>query len=274
MQLRKYRLSFSRINQIFISHMHGDHVFGLPGLISTMHLLGRKHALSVFGPSELRQYLDQYISLFGRDMEFDIHFFPVGHRGKTLVFEDRAIEVFSIPLKHRIPTTGFLFVEKAPGLNMDKDALERYRPGIEQIARIKEGEDLILPDGRVIPNSELTLPPYRRRSYAYISDTAFTEKAASLTGRVDLLYHEATFASKDNELAQLTHHSTAVDAARFARISGARKLLLGHFSSRYKDPQVLQDEARQEFAESYLVHDGDSYEILREREGENPDLYE
>lgn len=268
MQLRKYRVSFARIQQIFISHIHGDHVFGLPGLLSTMHLLGRTEKLQVFGPEALSDFIGFFKKTFGKEMEYEIEFIPVGHRTKNLIWEDKKTEVYSIPLKHRVPSTGFLFVEKDAELNLNKKLVDLYKPGIEQIAKLKRGEDLVLEDGRIIPNKEITLPPYKKRSYAYISDTAYQKSIIPHIKGVDLLYHEATFAQKDHKLAGFTMHSTAAQAAQAASEAGAGKLLLGHFSSRYKDLNVLLSEAKQYFENSFLVNDGDLYEIRREREGE------
>lgn len=273
-QLRKYKLGFSKINQIFVSHNHGDHVFGLPGLLSTMHLLGRKSGLQIYGPEGLRKYLDLFHESYGSEIDYKIEFIPVGHRNKSLIYEDKKIEVYSIPLKHRIPATGFLFIEKEAELNLKKEALDKYKPGIEQIAGIKKGKDLQISNNTIISNKDLTKPPYKRRSYAYISDTAYSEKISEQIKDVDLLFHEATFAEKDKGLAKKTFHSTASQAAIIAKKAGAGKLLIGHFSSRYKDLNLLLEEAKVHFDKVVLVEDGENFEILRERQGESPDISE
>ncbi len=270
-QLRKYKLSFSKINQIFISHNHGDHVFGLPGLLSSMHLLGRKSKLQIFGPESVKKYLDLFRETYGSEIDYRIEFIPVGHRQKHLIYEDRKLEVFAIPLKHRIPSTGFLFKEKEADLNIRKEALEKFKPGIEQMAKIKQGEDLQLSEKVIISNQDLTKPPYKRRSFAYISDTVYTEKICEHIEGVDLLYHEATFAEKDKLLAKKTFHSTAGQAGRIAKKAAAKKLILGHFSSRYKNLNVLLDEAKEYFENTILATDGDNFELLRERETDSPD---
>lgn len=264
-QLRKNRIGFGKINHIFISHGHGDHVFGLFGLFSSFQLLGRKSDLHVFGPEDIRVMLDFYHENFAQDHNFQIIFHPVGHRGVQKIFEDRNVEVFSIPLKHRTPTTGFLFREMPVDLNLIKEALDIFKPSIEEVVNIKKGADLILHNGEVIPNSELTLPPWKRRSYAYISDTIYTEKIVEHINDVDLLYHEATFENKDADLAKQTFHSTSGQAARIASLSNAGRLLIGHFSSRYKSTEKMLQEAREIFPNTEAVEDGDVYWVERER---------
>lgn len=266
MQLRKYKFSFSKINHIFISHVHGDHIFGLPGLLSTMQLLGRKNDLHIYGPAALDEILKLYRGNQDYVNYFKIVLHKIGHRRKNLIYSGKNIDVWSIPLKHRVETTGFLFEEKSPGLNIKKDAIEKYKPGIEQIAKIKIGEDLILDDGSIIDNHKLTQPPWKLRSYAYISDTAYSPKIADQILEVDLLFHESTFENTHEKLAALTLHSTAGQAALIAQKAGVGKLLLGHFSSRYKNLDNILKEAKIEFENSFIVEDGDNFEIKRIRE--------
>lgn len=246
--------------------MHGDHFFGLPGLLSTMQLLGRKTDLHIYGPLALEEYLNFHIRNFGLDKSYKIIFHPVGEGPVNLLFSDKKIDIFSIPLKHRIDCSGFLFQEKPAELNINKMALEYYRLGIEQIGEIKKGKDLVLSNGKRIENKKLTLPPWKSRSYAYISDTAFMPELTELINGVDLLYHESTFAREDAKLAKSTFHSTSVQAATIAKDAGAKKLVLGHFSSRYKNLDDLLLEAKSVFENSFLAAEGVSFEIVRERE--------
>jgi len=264
-QLRRFKLGFAKINRIFISHIHGDHVFGLFGLLSSFQLLGRKNELHIHGPGEIRELVTFYEKYFGTEQSYRIKVHPLGYTRRMLIFEDERIEVFSFPLQHRVPTCGYLFIEKRGDLNLKKEALDKYKPGIEAIHKIKSGEDLVLNDGTIIPNSELTLSPWKRRSYAYCSDTAFLPELSEIVKDVDLLYHEATFAKEDEELAKATMHSSSVQAALVASSAKARKLLIGHFSSRYKSPEILVNEAREIFQETFAVNDGDVFEVERIR---------
>lgn len=264
-QFRKHRVGFGKLNHIFISHGHGDHVFGLFGLFSSFQLLGRKADLHIYGPEDIRVLLDFYRNHYAAEGEFSIIFHPVGHRRVQKIFENKSVEVFSIPLKHRSPTTGFIFREIPPDLNLRKDALDIYKPSIEEVVQIKKGADLVLHSGEVIPSSELTLPPWKTRSYAYISDTAYTEKIVEHIMGIDLLYHEATFEQADVELARQTFHSTSVQAAKIAAAAGAGKLLIGHFSSRYKSVSKMEEEARSVFPDTKAVEDGEVFVVERER---------
>jgi len=265
-QLRRFRTRMGRINRIFISHMHGDHIFGLFGLLSSYQLLGRTADLHIHGPGELNELIGFYKKNFAQAGDFRIIVHAVSHRRAQVIFEDERVEVTAFPLRHRVPTSGYLFREKPAELNVRKDALDMYKPLIEQVVAIKKGEDLILSDGSVVPNEDLTLPPWKTRSYAYCTDTVYDPAIVEIIKDVDLLYHEATFSDNDKELAAATLHSTAGQAAEIARMAGAQKLLLGHFSSRYKDLDVLLKQAAAVFPESYLVNDGDSFEVERKRE--------
>jgi ribonuclease Z len=264
-QLRRFKLGFAKINRVFISHIHGDHLFGLFGLLSSFQLLGRKNELHIHGPGEIKEIVNFYEKYFGTEQSYRIKVHPLGYTRKMLIFEDERLEVFSFPLKHRVPTCGFLFIEKEGDLNLKKEAIDKYKPGIENIHSIKAGKDLVLDDGTIIPNTELTLSPWKRRSYAYCSDTSFDPKLSEILQEVDLLYHEATFSREDEELAKITGHSSTVQAASIALSSNARKLLIGHFSSRYKSPEILQNEAREIFPETFAVNDGDEFEVERVR---------
>jgi len=264
-QLRRYKLGFAKINRVFISHIHGDHVFGLFGLLSSFQLLGRKNELHIHGPGEIMEVVKFYEKYFGTEQSYRIKVHPLGYSRKMMIFEDERMEVFSFPLKHRVPTCGFLFREKPSELNLKKEAIDKYKPGIENIHKIKCGEDLQLENGSSIPNSELTLSPWKTRSYAYCSDTSFEPQLAEYLQEVDLLYHESTFSKEDEELANFTGHSSSVQAATVARACNAGKLLIGHFSSRYKSPEILMNEAREVFPETIAVNDGDVFEVERKR---------
>ncbi len=265
-QLRRFHTHMGRISRIFISHMHGDHIFGLFGLLSSFQLLGRQADLHLHGPGELNELINFYRKNFAQEGDFRMIVHPVGHRSPAVIFEDERVEVTAFPLKHRVPTTGFLFREKPVELNVKKEALDIYKPLISQVVEIKKGKDLLLSDGTLVPNEELTLPPWKTRSYAYCTDTVYDPGIVEIIRGADLLYHEATFLNRDRELAAHTLHSTAEQAAMIAREAGAQKLLLGHFSSRYKDLNLLLDEAMAVFPESCLVNDGDVFQVERQRE--------
>ena len=263
-QLRKFGLNPGRIHHIFISHLHGDHVYGLFGLLSTMGMMGRKVTLNLYGPTRLKEMLEDHFSFFG-SLPFPLEFHAPSPNTAIPIFEDEKLTVTPVQLKHRILTYGYLFREKKRALNVRKEMLERHDLGIADLVRIKAGEDFISPDGSRIPNQSLTFPPYRQRSYAYISDTLFDPGLAEVLKGVDLLFHEATFSNKDEKLATETKHSTAEQAGKLAKLAGVKKLLIGHFSSRYKAHGVLEEEARVEFPESYGVKDGDVYSVSQER---------
>lgn len=266
-RLMKAGVSPLRINAAFISHVHGDHTFGLPPLIATMGMLGRKTPFRVFGPESLAELMECFGRLYGVRFDFEVQFHAVDARQNALVWENKVMEVWSIPLRHRVPATGYLFREKEPGLNVRKEAVERYGLGVAQIVAAKNGLDVTLDDGRAIPNAELTYIPYRPRSYAYCSDTQYSGKVASIVEGVDLLYHEATFSDADKHLAKETGHSTTTQAAKTALKAGAGRLLIGHFSSRYKDLAVLEDEARSVFPETYIAREGQTFAIPLKKNG-------
>lgn len=263
-QLRKNRLSPARINHIFLSHLHGDHVFGLFGLISSMGMMGRKSPLHIYGPKATREMLESHFSYFTVP-PFEVKFHVC--ENEKLIFEDSKIEVLALQLKHRTETYGYLFKEKPRPLNLDKSKISYYEIGIEDIRKVKEGMDYLTDQGRIVPNSELTLPPWKRRSYAYISDTAFLPALANKIKGVDLLFHEATFLKKDINLAELTLHSTSSQAAEIARLAEAGKLLIGHFSTRYKKDQLFFDEAYEVFKNTVVVNDGDRFPVEPVRVG-------
>ncbi len=261
MQLRKYRLRLGKINHIFISHMHGDHTFGLFGLLSSFDLLGREEPLHIYGPELLEEMLLDHLRFFHNDPGYELCFHRIQCRRTALIYEDRNIEVTSLPLLHRIPTCGFLFREKPKERNILKEKIREYNIPIRKIVEIKRGSDLELSDGTVIPNRDLTLPPRRPRSYAYCSDTRPNEAIIPLIRNVDILYHETTFLHEDAKLAHETFHTTSRQAAKLAKKAGARRLLIGHFSSRYKDLSEFETEAKQVFPDTVAVNDGDVFKV-------------
>lgn len=261
-QLRRFRLSPARINHIFISHLHGDHVFGLFGLISSLGLMGRKAILNLYGPEGLEEMVRVHLRFFGT-LPFELCFHVA--REKEVIYQDSKTEVIPVRLMHRADTFGYLFREKPRLLNVDKSKIGHYGLGVEDIKKIKEGKDHLLGDGTVVPNDALTLPPLRQRSYAYISDTAYIPEIAEQIRGVDLLFHEATFLEKDADLARQTFHSTARQAALVAKAAGAGKLLLGHFSTRYRSDDLFLAEARAVFPESVAVNDGDRFRVEQHR---------
>ncbi|PVX52423.1 ribonuclease Z [Balneicella halophila] len=267
-QLRRFKTSLQKINYVFISHMHGDHFIGLPGLISSMALLGRTRPLHIFGPRALKEYLDYHTKLFGGRMEFVIDFHLNNPSKKELIFEDKVVEVYSFPLYHgSIPTSGFLFREKRRLANLIKEKLQEYKIPVSQMHRIREGADFINDKGEVVPNEELTIPAPTPRSYAFCSDTSYDERLVPIVKEVDLLYHEATFSEKERELAAKRFHSTAKQAARIALKANVGKLLIGHYSARYPDTTILQEQAQEVFKNTLAVEDGTKINIpLKNRE--------
>lgn len=260
-QLIKVGVSPMKINAVFISHLHGDHVFGLFPLISSMGLMGRKVPLHVYAPRPLDEIMAYHFRYFDTELPFEVVWHEVHTTRHEMLYENNVMEVWSVPLRHRVPTAGFLFKEKTPPLNVRKEKIAELGLGIAQITAAKRGEDVELGDGRVVPNVELTYTPYPPRSYAYLSDTNYSGKAVSLVRGVDLLYHEATYADDMRKEAKARGHATTLQAVKAAKESGAKQLIIGHFSSRYKDESVLLNECRAEFAETYLAEEGKCFEI-------------
>ena len=261
MQLRKNRIRFGKINHIFISHLHGDHVFGLYGLLSTYSLMGRKLPIRLYAPEKYMNILMSHLSDFDIHLSFEIDFVPLSGKDPILILDDKYVKVTSFPLQHRVPSYGFIFREK-PGLrNIIKECIERFHIPHVRIPAIKKGEDFITPEGIVVRNEELTIDPPKSLSYAYCSDTLYFSRLASFIRDVDLLYHEATFDSSLSSLARTTGHSTTHDAARTATEANAKDLVIGHFSARYKDIRPLVEEARTIFPRTFPAIDGRSYEV-------------
>ncbi|WP_423127867.1 ribonuclease Z [Gaoshiqia sp. Z1-71] len=264
-QIRKNKISFGKLNHILISHLHGDHFFGLIGLISTLILLGRKNDLHIYAHSGLQEYTQFQLNFLGiTDPGFRLVFHPLNFKRTQRIYEDEKLSITSFPLKHRIACCGFRFDEKPAAPNIRKDQVKSHRIPVRDIKRIKAGEDFISDDGTRIPNSQLVIAPPKARSYAYCSDTAYHEKIVEAVEGVDMLYHEATFADGDNKLAKETFHSTGSQAARIAQMAQARKLLIGHFSARYKKPEIILNEARSIFPETYVAEENQQHTIVRE----------
>ncbi len=260
LQLRKLKLKFQKINHIFISHLHGDHYLGLIGLLSSFHLLGRIKPINIYGPENLNKILNSHFNLSGTKLNYSIVFKPTNPDNPEILFEDKVIEIQSFPLDHRIDCCGFLIKEKIKERGLDKSAIEKYNIPIKNFAAIKNGEDFLI-DGKKILNSEITFDPPQPRSYAFCSDTKYNELIIDYIHEVDLLYHESTFLEKMKSRAQKTHHSTALDAANIAKKANVKKLLLGHYSARYKDVSEFEVEARAVFKNTTAVNDGDVYKI-------------
>ncbi len=263
-QLIRYGINPLKIRAVFISHLHGDHVFGLFPLISTLGLYGRRTPLEVYAPAPFGEMLTAHLHFFDTDLPYEVVWHEVDTTKHALLMENRTLEVWSIPLRHRVPCAGFLFREKEPPLNVDKFKIVKYGLSIARITAAKRGEDVTLETGEVIPNQELTYRPYRSRSYAYLSDTNFSARAAELCRGVDLMYHEATDAAADQRSARDRGHSTTLDAAKAALKAGARRLVIGHYSSRYKDEGMLVDEARTLFPETWPATEGATFTIEKE----------
>lgn len=255
-QMRKMRVRFGRLAHIFISHLHGDHCFGLPGLISTLGMLGRTGELVVHGPKEVESYLRPVMDLFCRGMEFEVRFNTVDTRSHSLVMEDRSLSVYSIPLKHRIPTCGYLFAEKPKEAHIIREMTDFYQVPVRCMKDIKQGQDYVTPEGEVVPNSRLTRPAAPPKRYAFCSDTAYNRSIIPIIEGVDLLYHEATFAECDLARAKETFHSTARQAAEIARDAHVKRLVIGHYSARYEDLSELHREAEAVFPGTILGNEG------------------
>ena len=259
MQLRRNKISFSKIRHIFISHLHGDHFYGLIGLLSTMNLLGVKSDVHIYAPSELKTLIQPQLDFIRGEMSINPIFHPLNLKKTQTVFESKNIEIISFPVKHSIPTVGFLFREKPKQANIKKEMIKAYNIPLAKIKDIKAGADFETEDGRLIPNTKLTTPPPKPKSYAFCTDTAFHPPIAEIINGVDLLYHEATFLEELKDLAEKTRHSTARQAAEMAKLSKASKLLIGHFSSRFKNLEDFKTEAKEVFKNTELAIEGKKY---------------
>ena len=264
-QLRKAGVSFLKIEHICLSHIHGDHIFGIFGLLSTMGLLARKAPLNIYAPEGFAPILEFFKAQFGEGLLFDINFIHLKMSAPELVYQSRTTELLAFPLNHRVNTYGFIIREKMPQRNIHKDAISRYGLSLSEIGTLKRGEDVVRKQAggepQVIRNDEVTYYRYMPRSYAYCSDTApFAELPQWIRG-VDLLYHEATFPEEMADMAEKTFHSTTIQAATVAREAGVKRLIVGHFSSRYPSVDFYLDQIKTVFPEAMLAHDGDVIEI-------------
>ncbi len=261
MQIRKNRIRLGKINHIFISHLHGDHVFGLYGLLSTFSLMGRNTPVNLYAPIGYDTILRSHLNDFDIHLDYEIRFTPLSGKDPVKILDNKFITVQSFPLKHRVSSFGFLFREKPGERNMIKDRISEYKIPVARIPAIKKGENFVLENGTIIKNEEITTAPPAPLSYAYCSDTGYFSRLSEFVKGVDLLYHEATFDSSLEKLAAKTGHSTTLDAARTARDAGAKALIIGHFSSRYKNISFLVEEARSIFPVTVPAIDGSSYVV-------------
>ena len=262
MQMNLYAIKRSRIDHIFISHLHGDHVYGLPGLIHSYTHLSRQTPLHVYGPRGIRQMIETTLRFSGSVLSYDLHWHELEGEERRKILDTQHLKVYSFPLQHRVPTYGYLFVEKPRPLNVRKEAIEEYDLSVEQIKRAKAGKPVTLSDGREVPPGALTEPAVAARSYAYCSDTKYDPELVKWIKGVDLLYHEATFLHDLEDKAAQSMHSTAFQAGMIARLAEVRELLLGHFSSRYEDIWAFQAEAQEAFPKVSVAEEGGVYDIV------------
>lgn len=260
-QLRKNKIKFSKINQVFISHLHGDHFFGLIGLISTFSLLGRTTDLHIYGPKGIKEIILLQLRLSNSWTNYDLYFHELESEVSEIIFEDDKVVVTTIPLKHRVYTNGFLFQEKIGERKLNMDAVLNHEIESCYYQKIKNGKDITLEDGRIISNLILTFDPIQPKSYAFCSDTVYHEAIVPIIENVDVLYHESTFLESEDTLALKTLHSTAKQAARIALKANTKKLILGHYSTRYDSITVFQEEAKTIFPEVLLADDGKTFEL-------------
>lgn len=260
-QLRKNKIKFSKINHIFISHLHGDHFYGLIGLISTFSLLNRNNDLSIYGPKGIKEIILLQLRLSNSWPNFGLHFHELTSNQSELIFEDDKVMVKTIPLKHRVYTNGFLFEEKIAERKLNVDAVREYQIEKCYFQNIKNGKDILLDDGILIPNKKLTFDPEKPKSYAFCSDTSYNEDIISIIENVDVLYHESTFLESEASLATKTMHSTAIEAATIAKKAQADKLVLGHYSTRYDTISLFKEEAETVFPNVLLADDGKSFDL-------------
>lgn len=260
-RLRANKIKTARLNHIFISHLHGDHCFGLIGFISTMAMLGRTAKLTIHAHPDLEGLLRPLIDYFCVDIPYQVVFNPVNPRKHELILENKQVKVYTIPLKHRIPACGFLFEEKEKERQLIREKIDFYKVPIKQLQFIKKGGDFVTDEGIVVRNSVLTLPSEPAKKYAYCSDTAYSDKIVALLQGVDCLFHEATFADSEIARAKETYHSTARQAAETAKQAGAKQLIIGHYSVRYNKISKLLAEAKEVFDNTHAAEDGMSFEF-------------
>jgi ribonuclease Z len=261
MQMRKNRIRFGKINHIFISHLHGDHIFGLYGFLSTLNLMGRKNTVHLYAPEKYNQLLQSHLLDFDIRLDYDIDFIPLAGKDPLLILDDKYLTVTSFPLKHRIPSFGFVFREKTGQRKIIKESISKYDIPVAAMSSIKKGEDFVTKNGEIVNNTVITLSPPDPLSYAFCTDTKYFKRLPTFFKDVTLLYHEATFDKSNIKLAAKTGHSTTIDAATVAAEAGAKTLIIGHFSARYRDCNPLVEEARSVFPATYPAIDGKTYDI-------------
>ena len=261
MQLSRYRARTSRINHIFVSHLHGDHYFGLIGLLNTFSLMGRKNELILYGPPGLNDVLTAQFRASQAVLGFPIYFIELCATAPDIIFENNQLSVTAFPVQHRIACWGFLFREKPKPRRIDKEVMPADL-SVEDIIALKSGQNIINTDGSIrYQNDKFTLPPRKSRSYAYCADTRYFETLANWVREVDLLYHETTFMDQERELAEQRYHSTTLQAATIARQANVGTLLIGHFSSRYRNLSPLLEEAKTVFTNTSLAIEGQDFTI-------------
>ncbi|MBQ8450488.1 MAG: ribonuclease Z [Bacteroidaceae bacterium] len=261
LQMRRSHIHFSFVSHIFISHLHGDHCFGLIGLISTFGLLGRTAPLHIYADPLLQRLMQPQLNFFCNGLKYPLHFHNIDATKQAVIYEDKSITVETIPLQHHIPCCGFLFMEKPKKRHLIASMIEYYNIPIHLRAGIKEGNDYTTTDGTIIPNSRLTTDADPSRSYAFCSDTLPCPGIAEQIKEVNLLYHEATFAEAEESRAKETFHSTARQAAQIAKAANVKQLVIGHFSSRYKDDEPLLKEAKEVFPATSLADEENIFHI-------------
>ncbi|MBC5834016.1 ribonuclease Z [Flavobacterium sp. F372] len=260
-QLRKHKIKFSQIEHIFISHLHGDHFFGLIGLISTFMLLGREKDLHVYGPKGIKEAILLLLKLGNAYTSYNLFFHELTSKESEVIYEDEKVKVTTIPLKHRVYTNGYLFEEKNKERKLNIDAILNYEIEKVYYNKIKYGGDITLDDGRIIPNAELSFDPEVAKSYAFCSDTIYNEEIIPIIKNVTVLYHESTFLESESHLAEKTMHTTAKQAANIAKLADVKNLLLGHYSTRYGNIELFRTEAKEIFENVLLADDGLEFEF-------------
>ena len=261
LQMRRTGLSFNKLGHIFISHLHGDHCFGLIGMLSTFGLLGRTATLHVYGEKRLGEVLDFQLNAFCQDLGYKVEFHVVDTTKNAVIYEDRSLTVETIPLCHRLPCCGYLFREKPTLPHIRRDMIDMYEIPVSQIQNIKQGADFVMEDGTRVANDRLVSKADEPRAYAYMSDTKYQPQLAPMLQGVTTLYHEATYGDDQLQMAEKYFHSTARQAAMMARLAGVKQLLIGHYSSRYNDEKVLLREAQTEFVNTRLTQENDSIDV-------------
>ncbi len=260
-KIGQYKVNVTRLDNIFISHLHSDHCIGLVGLISTLAMLGRETDLTIHAYKDLKEIMLPMLNYFTDESSFRIIFNEINPHKKEIIYEDKGLYVSTIPLKHRVPSCGFLFEEKQGERHLIKSMIEAFDIPIKELKSIKQGADFVDKDGFVVKNERLTSSADKPRKYAYISDTVYTEKIISQIEGVDCLFHEATFLEQDKARAKETFHTTAIQAATIAQKAAVKKLILGHYSARYKDHELFLKEAKQVFDNTVLAKDGLKFEL-------------